>query len=339
MSLPRLLIVMAIALFGGIALASWLKQKPSSPATPQAPVEVLLESPSAMSSLPSAETKEKPTEVSASRLPPNPRSAEGLPDADLIQRLFDPNSAQLPFVETVTYSSRVPWLTDRPAWLADYAAHYATSRHFIARSLNRKADYFTQNVSNGNRFNVLRYGREISFYLLVDLSRCKMWFYCVDHDTHLRYLLKRYDVGLGRLEPTHASGSLTPLGKYALGDKVAIYRPSVTGLYQGQKIEMIRVFGTRWIPFERALDHGTEPAKGLGLHGAPWQDDPATQGCKEVTSSIGHYESDGCIRLATPDMEELFAIIITKPTTIEIVRDFADAQLPGKEVFPEPFPL
>jgi len=47
-------------------------------------------------------------------------------------------------------------------------------------------------------------------------------------------------------------------------------------------------------------------------------------------NTFGYY-SDGCIRLATPDMEELFAVIVTKPTVIEIVKDFNDARLPGTE--------
>lgn len=84
---------------------------------------------------------------------------------------------------------------------------------------------------------------------------------------------------------------------------------------------MITVFGTRWIPFEKEVGICSAPAKGFGLHGTPW-----TVGSKgehvDQINSIAKYESDGCIRLATPDMEELFAIIITKPTTIEIVKDF-----------------
>jgi len=61
-----------------------------------------------------------------------------------------------PAVETVSYSSRVPWIQGRPAWLADYASYYQTTRHFIARSLNHKSDYFSQKVAPGDRFNVLK---------------------------------------------------------------------------------------------------------------------------------------------------------------------------------------
>ena len=48
-------------------------------------------------------------------------------------------------------------------------------------------------------------------------------------------------------------------------------------------------------------------------------------------SSLGKYESDGCIRLSNSDMEELFAIIITKTREVEIVKDFHLAKLPGVE--------
>ena len=121
---------------------------------------------------------------------------EQLPEKDIVDLLFVTDSSKLPLVETVVYSSRVPWLSDRPAWVADYASHYETTRHFIARSLNKKIDYFTQKVTPGDRFNVLK--KNISFHLLIDLTRAKMWFYGLDHEANKRYLLKTYKVGLGR---------------------------------------------------------------------------------------------------------------------------------------------
>ena len=96
---------------------------------------------------------------------------ENLPDADLIDRLFVTDSSRLPIVDTVTYTSRAPWMQGRPAWIADYASHYSTTRHFIARSLNRKADYFTQKVAQGDRFNVLRDDKNIKFHLIIDINR------------------------------------------------------------------------------------------------------------------------------------------------------------------------
>ena len=93
---------------------------------------------------------------------------------------------------------------------------------------------------------------------------------------------------------------------------------------------MIRIFGTRWIPFEEALSDTTEPARGFGIHGAPWYKDEESDQLIENRSCLGKYESDGCIRLGTEDMEELFSIIVTKPTTIEIVTDISQAHLPGQ---------
>ncbi|EKE04633.1 MAG: hypothetical protein ACD_20C00037G0001 [uncultured bacterium] len=258
------------------------------------------------------------------------KSNENLPDANLIDRLFATDSSRLPIVETVVYNSRVPWQKGRPAWIADYAAHYSTTRHFIARSLNRKADYFTQKISPGDRFNVLKEGKNISFYLLIDINRSKLWFYYLDIDANERTLVKTYNVGLGRKDQKHSSGCLTPVGKYSLGSKVAIYKPNILGYFQDKKIEMIKIFGTRWIPFEEELSNCSESAKGLGIHGAPWI--PSAGGeLLEDRSKIGKYDSDGCIRLFSEDIEEVFAVIISRPTVIELVKDFHDAKLPGIE--------
>ena len=71
---------------------------------------------------------------------------------------------KFPIVETITYTSRVPWLKGRPAWIADYASFHQTSRHFIARSLNGKEDYETQKVSPGDTFNVIKKDKSIVFF-------------------------------------------------------------------------------------------------------------------------------------------------------------------------------
>ncbi|NGX43891.1 MAG: hypothetical protein KR126chlam5_00222 [Candidatus Anoxychlamydiales bacterium] len=255
---------------------------------------------------------------------------ENLPDADLIDRLFVTDSSRLPIVDTVTYTSRAPWMQGRPAWIADYASHYSTTRHFIARSLNRKADYFTQKVAQGDRFNVLRDDKNIKFHLLIDINRSKLWFYYFDEDTNERALLKTYNVGLGRKETKRESGFLTPKGKYTLGSKVAIYKPNTIGYFQDNKIEMIKVFGTRWIPFDQEVENCTEVSKGLGIHGAPWVESSSGE-LVEDRSKIGKQDSDGCIRLFAEDIEEIFSIVISRPTTIELVDDFHDAKLPGVE--------
>lgn len=336
MSLPKLLVTVTILLFGSISLAAWLKRDMGGrEELRESSIGAVEEVELPQSFIQTESKKIDPVPFAAVNttpmLAPEAQSADGLPNADLVQRLFHPGQPMLPIVETITYSSRVPWQNERAAWVADYAAHYNTSRHFIARSLNRKPDYFTQNVANGDRFNVLKEGKNISFYLLVDLSRCKLWFYYLDGDSNERVLLKRYDVGLGRQDPSRGSGSLTPLGKYSLGSKVAIYRPTVTGIYQGERVEMVRIFGSRWIPFDQELAHCTEPAKGFGLHGAPYVEEGEAKELKESLAGIGRYDSDGCIRLAAADIEELFSIVISRPTTVEIVSDFHDAQLPGEE--------
>jgi lipoprotein-anchoring transpeptidase ErfK/SrfK len=257
--------------------------------------------------------------------------ADDFPVIDRMFQLFTTGPTKLPIVETVTYSSSVPWLKGRPAWIADYATYYATSRHFIARGLNGKADYFTQKIAPGSKFNVFRKDKEIHFYLLVDVSRSKMGLYYLDLETKERLLLKTYQVGLGRLDQQSASGSLTPVGIYSLGSKIAVYKPGSTGIFRDQKIEMISVFGTRWIPFHEALE-GSPPVKGYGIHGAPWTLDSKTGQFVENRDCLGRYESDGSILLSAEDMEELFSIIITKPSFVVIVKDFHAARLPGIEV-------
>ncbi len=249
-----------------------------------------------------------------------PHNSNTLP-ADRISELFTVTGKKLPIVETVKYTSRVEWLQGKPAWISDYASHYETSRHFIARSLNSSSDYFTQQVHEGDRFNVFRKDKKVTFHLVVSVKDCRMLFYYYDGETHERFLLKSYPVGLGRPAEGMSSGCLTPLGSYDLGDRIAIYKPSDKGIYLKKETEMIRIFGTRWLPFE----------KGYGIHGVPWYSSDPKGALVENRNTVGRFESDGCIHLLTEDIEELFAIVITKPTKIHIVKTFSDAKLPGKE--------
>lgn len=354
MSLPRIITIGSVVVFVMIASLALLKKSKRNEegitcvAKPQTIQEISIEQELLPASIPVKEklpVKEKPPvkEKVAVIPPPSAPEAvavkevasseehkeENLPQDDKIDQLFATDSSKLPLVETITYSSRVPWLSGRPAWLADYASHFETSRHFIARSLNRKADYFTQKVSPGDRFNVLK--NDVSFHIVIDLSRTKAWFYGIDGTTNKRYLLKTYKVGLGRKDPKKVSGFLTPLGKYQLGSKVAIYKPGTMGYFQDQQIEMIRVFGTRWMPFEKELEGCSDGAKGYGIHGSPWLNDPSSGKLVEERDKVGRYESDGCIRLFSEDIEEIFAIVISKPTVIELVNNFFDAKLPGVE--------
>lgn len=294
-------VIVTVFLFGAIGVMGWLKKEPRFVRVAEPIQEIALG------------TSAAPIPIQTAAPLVNDE-----PEVDRIQQLFVLDSSELPIVETVSFTSRVPWLKDRPAWIADYASHYQTSRHFIARSLNRKADYFTQKVHPGDRFNVFKSGKDIKFHLLVDLSKCRMWFYYVDGSE--KVLLKTYRVGLGKKDSHHASGYLTPIGKYALGEKIAIYKPGITGFFQDEKMEMIRVFGTRWLPFDKEIEGCSETAKGFGIHGVPWLESNDGQ-LIEDKSKLGNYDSDGCIRMASDDIEELFAIVITKPTTVEIVKE------------------
>lgn len=243
------------------------------------------------------------------------------PMVDRIEELFILGPKKSSIVETITYTSRVPWLKGRPAWIADYASHYKTSRHFIARSLNRKPDYLTQKVSPGDRFNVLRSDIDLEFYLLVDIARCKMWFYYLNKDTNEKTLLKTYKVGLGSLDSYSESGVSTPIGKYRLGDKVASYKPGVVGFFKSERVEMMNVFGSRWLPFKGFNEDEDDLISGYGIHGAPLYFDEKKGELIEDRACIGKYESIGCIRLYKEDVEELYSIVVTRPTTIEIVKD------------------
>lgn len=321
MSFSRAFVLIIALLFSTIILASMFKGKSVKEVPLEERVEIQVEEETAQIVSNNKEEK-KALEVLI-------EDGE-FPEADRIGELFRLRGIKLPFVETITYKSNVSWLQGRPAWLSDYASHYKTSRHFIARSLNGKPDYLKQDVAEGDRFNVLNPDKNIQFLLVVDLTRSKMWFYSFDADANERILLKSYDVGLGRADPTSLSGYLTPLGKYMLGDKIAIYRPTKMGHFNGEKVEMIRVFGTRWIPFDEEISGADDVGKGLGLHGLPWLPDAEGE-LVEDTSSLSQHSSDGCIRLATRDIEELFAIVITRPTTIEIVKNFREATLPGVE--------
>ncbi len=248
--------------------------------------------------------------------------------ADKIRGFFSKGIDKFPIVETITYTSRVPWLKGRPAWIADYASYFETSRHFIARSLNGNLDYETQRVSPGDKFNVFKKDKNVEFYLLVDLSTCTLDFYYLDKDLDERVFVKSYQIGVGRDDPLSPSGSLTPIGKYKLGGKVAIYKPGIEHYYQNQKTHMIEVFGTRWLPFEEEIENCSDSAKGYGFHGVPCIYDKEGDILIEAKDGVGGRNSDGCLRLKKDDIEELFAIVITKPTIVEVVKDRSSVVYP-----------
>jgi hypothetical protein len=336
----RVLFVTSLILFSGIAMMAMLKKKHDT--------AIVFKEPKIEIVQPVEIAKVEPVQLVIEEFKPSlPAKKEFIreevkvvpiqkmvtSEVDRVRRLFSKSGDKLPIVETVTYTSRVSWLKGRPAWIADYASHYNTSRHFIARSLNGKIDYITQKVAPGDKFNVFRQDKNFEFYLLVDLSACQMHFYYLDKDLDERVFLKSYPVGLGRKKEDSPSGSLTPIGKYSLGDKVAVYRSGVQGYYQNQKIEMINVFGTRWLPFGEELENCSDGAKGYGIHGVPCVEVPASGDLVEEHGGVGAYNSDGCIRLKKEDVEEIFSIVITKPTVVEIVKDMKGIKLPmNKEV-------
>ena len=327
----------SVVLFSGIVLLSMSKKtKNSSDALlkeKEASISISKKNEKSKAILPVGESIVPLSQLKENKLQSLPMKEESdVPKIDRIFQLFTTGSSKLPIVETITYSSSVPWLKGRPAWVADYAVYFGTSKHFIARSLNNAPDYFSQKVSVGSRFNVFKKDKKIEFHLLVDVKRLKMAFYYVDLDTHERVLLKIYPVGLGRIDLKKPSGTLTPLGSYQLGEKVSIYGPGVTGLFHDQKTEMVRVFGSRWIPFGQEIEGCSEPAKGFGIHGAPWIVESKSGDLVENRDCIEKYESDGCIRLLLEDIEEIYAITVTKPTFVHIGLNFHDITLPGVEV-------
>lgn len=315
-----MMLIGALVLFSGIGIVAFSKNKSKVPLAEETPIP----------NKPAVLSPGVPKQVTVISKKPDPEL--DIPNIDRIFRLFTTGPAKLPIVETIEYSSSVPWLKGRPAWVADYAVYYGTSKHFIARSLNNSNDYFSQNVRSGSKFNVFRKDKNIEFHLAIDISRLKLAFYYLDRGTQERVLLKTYPLGLGRLDPSKPSGTLTPLGSYSLGDKVAVYKEGVTGFFHDQKTEMIRVFGTRWIPFDQEVGGSFESAKGYGIHGAPWIVDQKTGELVENRDVIGRFDSDGCIRMLQEDMEELYAIVVTKPTFVHIVKKIQDIALPGTEV-------
>ncbi len=324
MSFPKILAIVSTVLFFAIAVAAFFKQGSDEPAEATSVATRTEISPS-------QETKAlvvaNPKPILQPTIPGLSGSGREPPaDVDRTKELFNKREPRLPIVETIVYKSRVPWQKGRPAWLSDYANHYRTSRHFIARGRNGKPDYTKQDVADGDRFNVYNPAVNFSFYLLVDTTRSKMWLFYINQDTNQHVLIKTYPVGLGRVDNTSPSGLLTPYGKYQLGSKTAVYKPKVMGTYNGKRAEMITVFGTRWIPFCKEISGCTASPAGFGIHGVPWILGPSGE-LVEKNDLLGKYESDGGVRLSTADIEELYAIITLRSAEIEIVKDYFDAQI------------
>jgi len=241
-----------------------------------------------------------------------------------IDRLYSKNGSKFPFVETVTYTHQVPWMKGRSALMSDYARHYKTSTHFISRSINGGEEQGAR-LLQGDSFNVISTEKNIQFHLVVDLSRCYMHMYAYDADSGERYLLKTYSVAVGELDTNKNSGCATPMGNYRLSNRVGIYKPGHIAKVNGQELELVQVYGTRYIPFGN--DYTV-----CGIQGVPQAVDPETGKLVEVDNLIGQHATSGNISMRACDVEELFSIVTSRSSSIQIVKDFTDAELPGREV-------
>lgn len=325
MSLPKIFFLVSLALFSFIGfLALWKK----SHATPELSTEPVTTQEVNLALLTPSSTPKRPAvEVKPQPLPPSVENESDVvieQEADGLPALFAKNSS-CPIVESITYKSHVPWKSRRQAWLIDYASYYKTPLEFIYRSINGGSPAPTT-VTEGAQFSVLRRDVEFRFHMVVSLSSCRLRLYYVLPTERRAVFLRSYPVCLGTKNSAKASGFCTPTGLFELGSRTAIFRPKMMGTHHGKQVELIQVFGTRWMPFEKEIEGCSEPAKGFGVHGTPMV--RTSDGTlKEDDSSIGHYESEGCIRLRAKDVEEVFSIVSTRTTWVEIVPSFQQSRL------------
>jgi hypothetical protein len=336
MSLPKIFLLVSLCIFSAIGCLAFCKKKSQTEPviqkiTLREDVDLsLLTGPVAFHE----EKREKaPIDVVAEApLESKPVVIEHDPEEEgNVDALFMKGSS-CPIVETIAYSSRVSW-KKRAAWLVDYSQRYKTPLDFIYRSLNGGRGYTPVAVSEGMQFTVLRKDLDFRFHLVVALSSCRLRLYYVIPGERRVVFLKSYPVCLGKKDASRASGSLTPVGVYSLGDRVAIFRPNMMGMHKGKKVELMQVFGSYWMPFEKGITGCSEPAKGYGIHGTPFSREDGD--LQENNTSIGHFESDGCIRLCGKDIQELFSIISSHKTFVEIVPSFEGSALLQGEIVEE----
>ncbi|MBI3508532.1 MAG: hypothetical protein HY069_02695 [Chlamydiia bacterium] len=153
--MAKWIMIGALVLFAGIGIVAFCKKRMGTGVERSLSSEEPLLSQTPVVFVSKSNIPASPPELTFAQ-PAKPLKGD-FPEIDRIFQLFSTTtSSQLPIVETISYSSAVPWHKGRPAWIADYAIYYNTSRHFIARSLNGKADYFTQTVAEKSKFNVFR---------------------------------------------------------------------------------------------------------------------------------------------------------------------------------------
>lgn len=138
------------------------------------------------------------------------------------------------------------------------------------------------------------------FRAVIERSTCRL--YLMDNDG----IFKRYHVGLGM------PGYETTLGKYTIGNKQkdpVWFKPGAGPVPAGDPENEL---GTRWMPLIPA-EEGLPTD--LGIHGTI------------APETIGQYKSHGCPRLRTPEVEELYDLIVrSTPAEIVEVIDWASYQ-------------
>jgi hypothetical protein len=336
MNVPKLFLTLSVLLFASIGSLALVKQKQEKSPVPEKKSErtsskqeidpSLLSKPSGLTPISSSkQATELPLPAVEMSSDEQPLVIEHDDEPEALAALFVKGS-NCPIVKTIRYKSRVPWKSGRSAWLIDYAKHYKTPLDFIYRSIHNGEDKIPSSIADGVEFNVYRDDVDFRFHLLVSLSSCTMRMYYVLQKEKKVVFLKSYRICVGRKSSQTTSGYLTPMGLFQLGPRVAVFKPNMMGPYKGKRVELIQIFGSHWIPFEKEISDCSEPAKGYGIHGTPMVRNAKGE-IEEQIETIGGYHSDGCIRLSGKEMKELFAVISTRKTYIEIVSSFQQSRL------------
>jgi len=343
MNVPKLFLTVSFLLFAGIGTVALVKQKQQ---TLSMPSQVVVDNSSEQHVDPSLLSR--PKELSPTLLVPSKKATElPLPAVEMapeeqpvvIEHDEEPEAlkalflrgSSCPIVETVRYKSHVPWKPHRPAWLIDYAYHHKTPLEFLYRSMYDGEDKIPSSVADGVQFNVYRDNVDFRFHLVASLSSCRMRMYYVLLKEKKVVFLKSYPICVGRKSEQAASGTLTPLGLFQLGPRVAVFKPHMMGSHKGKRVELMQIFGSHWIPFEKEIAGCSVPAKGYGIHGTPMVRNSRGD-IEEQINTLGGYHSDGCIRLSGKEMKELFSVISTRKTYVEIVPSFQQSRLLRGEI-------
>ncbi len=336
MNVPKLFLTLSVLLFAGIGSLALLKDKQEKGPVPKKEVEgsvlkqeidpSLLAKPAGLTPLSSSK---QPTELPlpAVEMAENeqPLVIEHDDEPEALTALFVKGST-CPIVKTIRYKSHVPWKSGRSAWLIDYAKHYKTPLDFLYRSIHNGEDKVPSSIADGVEFNIYRDDVDFRFHLVASLSSCTMRMYYVLQKEKKVVFLKSYRICVGRKNDHAPSGCLTPLGLFQLGPKIAVFKPHMMGPYKGKRIELMQIFGSHWIPFEKEIADCSEAAKGYGIHGTPMVRNTKGE-MEEQIETIGGHHSDGCVRLSSKEIKELFSVISTRKTYIEIVPSFQQSRL------------